>query len=143
MNRILRGFTESQVSTDPTSGDRRLIGRTYAIPFEDVWQASVALCGGGLRGWTILSADDQRGVIEAVVTTSLTRSEDDVRVEIQLDEYAQTRVDLWSASHKNRGTLGRNRRLVGKFFRRLDRHLDAGPDKILDPTTLTEWHRTH
>jgi hypothetical protein len=142
LNPILRGLTESQASTDPTSDDRRLIGRTYAIPFEDVWQASVALCDGVLRGWSILSSDDQRGVIEAVARSSLLRVDDDVRIAIQLDENAQTRVDVWSGSRRNRGTLGRNRRLVGRFFRRLDRQLQAGPNKILDPTTLPEWHET-
>ena len=140
MREILRGLTENQAATDPKSDDRKLRGRTYAIPFEDVWQASLGLCGGGLRGWSVLSADDQRGVIEAISKTLVLGREDDVRVEIQLDENAQTRVDLWSASQKDRANLGRSRRLIGRFLRRLDRRLAAKPGQILDPTRMPEWY---
>ena len=140
MRGILKGLTENQAATDPRADDQRLRGRTYAIPFEDVWQASVRLCGGGLRGWSILSSDDQRGVIEAISKTVVTGREDDVRVEIRLDENAQTRVDLWAASHRGKVSLGRNRRVIGKFLRRLDRSLDASPGLILDPTRMPAWH---
>jgi len=143
VNRILRSLKENEVSTDPASEDDRLLGRTYAIRFEDVWQASVALCDGELKGWSVLSADDQRGVIEAVARGSLIGIEDDVRVEVQLDENGQTRVDVWSASQKNRGTFGRNRRVIGRFFRSLDRRLDAGPGQILDPTIPPAWLVQH
>lgn len=140
MRRFLKSLTENQAATDPRSDDRRLRGRTYAIPFEDVWQASVALCRGEMRGWTVLSADDQRGVIEAVSRALLTGREDDVRVHIQLDENAQTRVDLWSGSQKSRSNLGRNRRIIDSFVRRLDRRLDAKPHQILDATRTVSWH---
>jgi len=137
---ILRGLTENQAATDPKSEDRRLRGRTYAIPFEDVWQASLGLCGGGLRGWSVLSADDQRGVIEAISKTPVFGHEDDLRVGIQLDENAQTRVDLWSTSQKGRANLGRNRRVIGRFLRSLDRRLAAQPEQILDPTRMPAWY---
>ena len=140
MRGILKGLTETQATTDPTSDDRRLLGRTYAIPFQDVWQASIGLCGGGLRGWSILSSDDQRGVVEAISKTLVFGLEDDVRVEIQLDQNGQTRVDLWCASRKSRANLGRSRRLIGRFLRRLDRRLNARTDKILDPTRRAAWH---
>lgn len=142
MRQILRGLAEHQAATDPRSDDTRLRGRTYAIPFDLVWRASVALCGGGLRGWRLLSADDERGVIEAVSTPLLPIFDDDVRVEIRLDENAQTRVDLWSAAQKNRPHLGRNRRVIGHFLRSLDRSLDAPPGQILDPLDMTEWLET-
>jgi hypothetical protein len=138
---ILRGLTENQATTNPRSDDRRLRGRTYAIPFENVWQASLTLCQGGLRGWSVLSHDDQRGVIEAVSKPLFFGPEDDVRVEIQLDENAQTRVDLWSASQRGRTNLGRNRRVIGHFLYRLDRLLDAKPGQILDPTA-TSWSQS-
>lgn len=143
MKRIVRGLSENQAATDPASEDQTLLGRTYAIRFEDVWQASYKLCNGGLRGWRVLSSDDQRGVIEAVAKALVLRREDDVRVEIQLDKNAQTRVDLWSASRKNRANLGRNRRLIGAFLHRLDRYLKVKPGQILDPTIASEWHDTH
>jgi len=137
---ILRGLTQNQATTDPASPDRRIRGRTYAIPFEAVWQASTRIAEGGLRGWSILTADDQSGEIEAVCKTLVFRFEDDVRVEIRLDENGQTRVDLWSASRIGRGDLGRNRRTIGRFLRRLDRSLDAQPGQILDATRAPAWH---
>jgi hypothetical protein len=136
---ILRGLTENEAITDPRSGDRRLRGRTYAIPFESVWQASVALSGGALRGWSIRAADDQVGLIQATAKTLLFGWEADVRVNIRLDENAQTRVDLWTASTSNRGDFGRSRRWIGKFLRRLDRQLEVRPGQILDPTRAPAW----
>ncbi len=143
MRGILRGLTENQAATDPTSPDRRIRGRTYAIPFEAVWQASTRIAEGGLRGWSILMADDQSGAIEAVSKTLVFGFEDDVRVDIRLDEDGQTRVDLWSASRIGRGDLGRNRRTIGRFLRRLDRSLDAQPGQILDATRTPAWHESH
>ena len=88
-------------------------------------------------------ADDQSGVIEAVSKTLVFGFVDDVRVEIGLDENGQTRVDLWSASQIGRGDLGRNRRTIGRFLRRLDRSLDAQPGQILDATHTPAWHESH
>jgi len=137
---IRRGLTEKQAATDPNATDPRLRGRTYAIPFENVWQASISLSGGGMRGWSIASADDQSGVIVAVVRSAIFGLEDDVRIEVGLDEDAQTRVDLQAVSRGERGDLGRTRRVVDRFIRRLDRRLDATPGQILDPTRPPAWH---
>jgi len=136
---ILRGLTENRAGTDPAAADRRLRGRTYAIPFDTVWQAAWRLAGGEIRGWSMLSSDDQLGVIEAVSRTLILRKEQDVRIEIRLDENAQTRVDAWSSSRIVRGDLGRNRRTIGKFMKRLDRVLDVQPGQILDPTIRPAW----
>lgn len=139
MKRFLKHLRETQAATDPTAVDPRLVGRTYAIPYQDVWQASLQLCDGGLRGWSVLTADDQRGIIEAVSKHPLFRLEEDVRVQIELDENGQTRVDLWSASHKSRGNLGRHRRVIGHFLQRLDQRLSAAPDQILDANAKPPW----
>jgi hypothetical protein len=135
---ILRGLTESRAETDPTSTDHRLLGRTYAIPFEQVWQAAMKLASGGLRGWTLWVADDQEGVIEASTNPPLVAAAD-VRVSIILDENAQTRVDLTSASRTERGDWGRSRRNIGRFIRRLDVLLEAAPAQILDATRTVAW----
>lgn len=139
MKGILRGLTENRAGTDPAATDRRLRGRTYAIPFDTVWQAAWRLAGGEIHGWSMLSSDDQLGVIEAVSRTLILRKEQDVRIEIRLDENAQTRVDAWSSSRIVRGDLGRNRRTIGKFMKRLDRVLDVQPGQILDPTIRPAW----
>ena len=138
MNAILRGLTEHQTGTDPTSEDPRLLGRTYAIPFETVWQAATRLAGGGIRGWALWVADDQIGMIEASINP-LVGPAADVRVTIRLDENAQTRVDLTSKSRTTRGDLGRGRRNIGTFLRRLDNLLEAQPGQILDATRTPAW----
>ncbi|MDA0327617.1 MAG: DUF1499 domain-containing protein [Gemmatimonadetes bacterium] len=134
MKGILRGLLEHEARTDPGSDDPRLRGRTYAIPFETVWQASLALGRGGLRGWSLGHADDQIGVIDVLWRTFVFGIEADIRIEIGLDQDAQTRVDLRALSRNGRGDLGRNRRAIGRFTRKLDRLLDPRPGQVLDPT---------
>ena len=139
MTGILRGLTESGAATDPASPDARLIGRTYAIPFDSVWNVAKRLAGGELSRWHIASADDVAGVIVATKRPMLFGQHDDVRIEIGLDENAQTRVDVSSRSNSKRPDLGRNRRGIGRFLRKLDRSLEARPDQILDATRVPAW----
>lgn len=139
MSGVQRGLTH-RAQTHPASPDPSLRGRTYTIPFDDVWERSLELASGDLHGWSVVRADDQAGVIEALVTTLVLRRTDEVRIEIGLDENAQTRVDLWSASRGDRLDWGRNRRRVGNFLDKLDRRLQAGPDQILDPTARGSWN---
>jgi hypothetical protein len=136
---ILTGLTESGAATDPASADPRLLGRTYAIPFDEVWTAATHLVGGGLRGWTMAWADDLAGVIVGSRRVLLLGVRDDVRVKIRLDDNAQTRVDMSAASRSDRPDLCRNRRAIGRFLRKLDEALAARPDQILDPTRQPAW----
>ena len=139
MKEILKGLTEHQAETDPRALDTRLRGRTYAIPFEDVWQASLGLASGGLRGWSLVAADDQQGRLEVVWHRPLTRAEADIRIDIGLDRNAQTRVDVVVRSRQKFGDLGRSRRMVGLFLRRLDRQLGAEARQILDPSISSAY----
>lgn len=139
MKGILSGLKETEVATDPMATDPRLRGRTYAIPFDDVWTAATRLAGGELRGWRTLSADDREGLIEAAAEPLVWGGPHRVSIQIGLDENAQTRVDALSRSHRPHGYLGRNRRIVGRFFRRLDRSLAVEAGQILDPTVLPAW----
>jgi uncharacterized protein (DUF1499 family) len=116
------------------SADRRLRGRTYAIPFDKVWDKSVDVAQKRMRGWTVTVADDQLGVLEAESATLLWRFVDDVHISIGLDQDGQTRVDVASASRVGRGDLGRNPRTIARFLRKLDRALDVQAGQILDPT---------
>lgn len=136
MKEILSRLSENKAMTDPEASDLRLRGRTYAIPFEEVWQASISLCSGGLRRWTMAGVDDQSGVIEAETRSAILGVEDDVRVQIVLDYNAQTRVDMQAVSRADRGDLGRTRRAIGRFFKHLDRRLSADPNQILDTMRL-------
>jgi hypothetical protein len=140
---ILKGLTQHRAATDPRATDPRLRGRTYAIPFDDVWSAATRLLSGGLPGWTLVAADDQAGVIEASTRTRLLGLEGFVRIQIGLDENAQTRVDAVSTSATHYGDLGRSARVLARFFRELDRALGASPGQILDATRTPPWLAPH
>lgn len=137
MNPVWRGLTQSHAETHPTSVDPRLRGRTYAISFDRVWRAATSLADGGQRGWRVIHADDQGGVLRAVSRTLVFGRLNDVEIVIRLDENAQTRVDARTRARNGKGDLGRGPRLIGGFFRRLDQALGAGPRQILDPAYST------
>lgn len=126
------GLTRNGARTDRRSLDEALRGRTYAIPFDRVWNAALALAGGGLRGWSVNRSDDQVGVVDAVSVPPLLGPPADVRIRIGLDANAQTRVDMEARSRTTRGDLGSNRRRIRRFIDALDRKLGATPAQILD-----------
>jgi hypothetical protein len=138
VSEILKDLTEHEAATDPWSSDRRLSGRTYAIPFDDVWTVTVTLASE-LPGWSLQSADDQAGVVEASARMPLIGIQGTVKIDVGLDENAQTRVDARSVSSTKRGDLGHCRRTIGRFFKELDRRLGAGPAQILDATRAPAW----
>ena len=117
---MLRGLTTNVAETAKAHRDPRLRGRTYAIPFEDVWNAAHALAAGGLPRWRIAAADDEDGVIRAEAVTLLRRKCDDVVIRISLDDNGQTRVEARASAREGRGDLGRNARRLNRFFRALD-----------------------
>ena len=62
----------------------------------------------------------------------LLRKVDDVRIEVILDENAQTRVDVVSVSLRSKRDLGANARHIDRFLGALDEELEATQDQILD-----------
>jgi hypothetical protein len=118
------GLTRNVAFTAPSAEDDRLQGRTYAVPFEAVWRASLELMDGGLRGWTLSESDDGEGIIRGRARGGLRRTESAITLRITLDEDAQTRIDGLSASRVGRADLGANARRLGRFFRSLDRSLE-------------------
>ena len=139
MSGILTGIWQAEVHTEAGSTDPELRGRTYTIPFETVWQCSVDIVNGGLRGWSLWRANDQTGVIVALARTPILGTEADVRIEVGLDTNGQTRVDATAKSRTGKGHWGRARRLVRRLQKELDQRLGARPDQILDPTRLPEY----
>jgi hypothetical protein len=111
--------------TSPAAADPALQGRTYAIPFDAVWQASVRLAGGGLRGWSLIEADDYAGSILAC-SRGIFGALHDIAIDVVLDEDAQTRVDARVAARKA-PDFGRSRRRLVRFFRQLDRAMARLP----------------
>jgi hypothetical protein len=132
-SRIRRWLTESSAETNPDSPDPRLSGRTYAIPFDRVWNAALALAGEESGRWRLTRADDENGVILTEAKSLVFRLVDDIRIQVSLDDDAQTRVDMSSRSRTGSGDLGVNARRIGRFFRALDRRLEATPEEILEP----------
>lgn len=116
-----RALTENVAETAQAHEDPRLRGRTYAIPFEDVWNAALFVASVHLRGWRVVSSNDEAGVINAEATTLLRKKIDDVVVRVSLDRDAQTRVDARAAAREGRGDWGRNARRLKRFFHALDR----------------------
>ncbi len=117
---ILKGVTQKSAATMADAEDPRLRGRTYAIPFDRVWNDALALASGGLRGWRVLNADDHEGVINALATGSVFRVTASVTIRIVLDENAQTRVDARAENVSGRADLGTCVRQLHRFFRALD-----------------------
>lgn len=118
--RYWRAVTRNEAETSPSAQDRRLRGRTYPIPFEDVWQTLVTLVDGELRGWRLRSADDQRGRARAEADVLFGRAVAAVDVRIGLDEDGQTRVDASAAVSERRADFGASVRRLGALFRALD-----------------------
>jgi hypothetical protein len=116
-------ITPGRAQTAPDAADPRLRGRTYAIPFEVVWQASLRVTGGGLRGCTLLSSDDHNGVIEAQ-WRRLGGAMYDIMIQVRLDENAQTRVDGMCTARRPGTDFGTSARLLRRFFGMLDRFLE-------------------
>lgn len=117
------------VETSRTAADPRLRSRAYDIPFEDVWRAALALSSGDLRGWTLISANDQQGIIRVEGRTFPFRAVDDVTIRIVLDDDARTWVDARSAARAPGRDFGRNDKRIAKFFEALDDQLSRRPER--------------
>ena len=120
---MLRGISANEAETAPDDPDPRLRGRTYAYPYEEVWQTARGLAEGRRYMWRVTLADDQDGVLQIEARTVLFRFVADFEVRIGLDENGQTRVDVRSASRKGFADLGGNARRIGRFLRKLDKTL--------------------
>ena len=86
MSGLLDKLYEKQANTDMRATDVRLRGRTYTIPFEDVWQSAMRVGGGGIVGWSIGRFDDSQGLIEALAKTPFLGFETEVHIQIGLDQ---------------------------------------------------------
>ena len=119
---LLRALTINRAFTDAEADDPRLRGRSYAVPFAEVWAVAQDIARN-TPGWTLVSSDPRAGEIVAEATTRLWRSIDDVWIRLSLDEAGQTCVEMASASRKGGGDLGRSTRRIARFLRSLDARL--------------------
>jgi hypothetical protein len=123
--RIALGLTRNVAFTTPDAEDARLRGRTFAIPFEDVWQAAHHVINEQFRHWTLLEEDDREGLLRVEVRGHIKGLASGVTIRIILDPDAQTRVDALSALRVGRRDFGVNARRLARFFRALDRRLET------------------
>lgn len=137
LTRPLSGLRTRRAETHPEHADPTLRGRTYAISFARIWKAAREAADGGIRGWTLMEEDEDRGILEAEARTPVLALVHEVEIHISLDPYGQTRVDVSSASRGRRRDLGRDTRRIRKFFRVLDDRVGAGPKTILDSSLST------
>ena len=122
-NKVRKVLGDGAAETRPDASDPRLRGRTYSIPFERVWQASMAVLEQ--LNCAVRLANDRDGIIIAKASAFFPRRVDDVTVSIVLDNDAQTRVDMRSITREGKSDLGGNSRRVARFFEMLDRRLGA------------------
>jgi hypothetical protein len=125
--KIRRVLGDGAAQTRPDAADPRFRGRTYSIPFEDVWQASLAILQSDLRGCSVRLSNDRDGIIIAEASATLPRRIDDITVSVTLDKDAQTRVDMRSLSREGKSDFGANARRIAKFFEMLDTRMAELP----------------
>lgn len=109
------------LATSASHSDTRLKGRTYSIPFEDVWQGALRIIREKSKGWTLDTADDQEGMIHADIRGLIAKWNGAIEIRVALDDNGQTRVDARSATPAAFTDFGANARRVDHFFRALDR----------------------
>lgn len=140
---LARGLTRNAAFTSRGSRDPRLKGRTYAISFDEVWRASVALVDGELKRWELLETDDEEGVIRGRARSRVERLTGIITIRITLDLDGQTRVDALASSPAARRDLGSNARRLHRYFTALDQRLEERRDSEmaalrLDPPVHAE-----
>jgi hypothetical protein len=126
-DRVRRALGDGAAETRPDANDPRFRGRTYAIPFESVWQAALSIVRQDLRGCSVRLTNDRDGIIIAQAVSRLPRRIDDFTISIVLDRDAQTRVDMRSVTRDGGRDLGANARRIGKFFDLLDERMAELP----------------
>lgn len=97
-------------------------GRTYSVAFARVWDVLVEEIGSR-RGWTLVHADEELGLLTATCRPVLPRGLDDLTVWVRLDDNGLTRVDMRSAPRSGRRDFGSNSRRVRELADRLDQVL--------------------
>jgi hypothetical protein len=92
--------------------------------------------GGGLKGWSMVDADDREGEIDGLIRGWFERFHSGVTVRITLDQDAQTRVDAVAATLSGKVDLGVNAQRLGRFFKALDRDLEAARGQAMERARL-------
>lgn len=113
---LSRWFTENVADTRTPGGPAR---RLYAAPFAGVWDSLLDLVHQR-RGWTLVHADEELGLMTVMCRSLVLRVHDDLTIWVSLDENGLTRVEARSESRIGRGDFGVNRRRIERLLQRLD-----------------------
>lgn len=97
-------------------------GRTYFVPFAQVWDVLVKEIGRR-RGWTLVHADEGLGLLTVACRPAWPRRLDDLTVWVELDDNGLTRVDMRSTPRSGRRDFGANARRIRELTDHLDREL--------------------
>ncbi len=114
---LSRWLTENVADTRAADGPS---SRLYAAPFAEVWDSLVD-SAHRRRGWKLIHADEELGIMTIVCTTPVLRFHDDLTIWLSLDENGLTRVEARSESRVGRADLGMNQRRIERLLARLDR----------------------
>jgi hypothetical protein len=109
-------MSENAVDTRHSNGPK---GRTYSAPFARVWDLLVREIERRRR-WTLVHADEDRGLLTVRCRPYLPPSTNDLTVWVGLDNNGLTRVDMRSTSRSAGRDFGSNARRVGELLGRLD-----------------------
>ena len=113
---LARWLTEHVADTrSPDGPDFRL----YAAPFAGVWDSLLDQVHQR-RGWKLVHADEELGLMTVMCATPVFRFRDDLTIWVSLDENGLTRVEARSESRVGKGDLGVNRRRIDRLLQRLD-----------------------
>lgn len=105
--------------------------RTYAIPYEDVWQSLLLVVGEHPR-WAVLEADGDRGILGMEVRPRLLGQARRLDVTVGLDPQGQTRVEVARGAPAAGPDWRGGRRSARRLLRALD-HFLARRRSAADP----------
>lgn len=116
---ILKGLYRNWVSTTPDAGNPDLRTRLYGCGPGKVFD-HVKKLAGKRRGWKIVEADLDDGILKIEARTLIFRFVDDVTIRVHPAPGGGTLLDMESRSRVGVGDLGTNARRVSNFLKRID-----------------------
>jgi uncharacterized protein (DUF1499 family) len=116
---LLKGLYRNWVSTTPDAGDPDLRTRLYGCGPRKIFEHAKSLAAKR-RGWKIIDADVDTGILKVEAKTFLFRFVDDVIIRVNPAPGGGTQLDMESRSRVGIGDLGTNARRVSDFLKGLD-----------------------
>jgi len=116
---IVKGLFRNWVCTKPDAGNPDLRTRLYAGGPKKIFNHAKDLAAKR-RGWKIVDADVDAGILKIEARTLVFRFVDDVVIRVNPAAGGGTSLDMESRSRVGKGDFGTNARRVSKFLKRMD-----------------------